>query len=130
MPQTYSQRKVWLLRHLLQVDSSVNIYDLSETLYINEVELRKEIQNLEVELSDFSLTLNRMGDNYEVIGTERNKRKLLSALIYRELKGTLLTEKIIQNNFKTIDVKSVKKALNKYLEKNNFKIDDFDFNNL
>lgn len=130
LPQTYSQRKVWLLRHLLQADSSVNIYDLSETLYINEVELRKEIQNLEVQLSDFSLTLNRMGDNYEVIGTERNKRKLLSALIYRELKGTLLTEKIIQNNFKTIDVRSVKKALNKYLEKNNFKIDDFDFNNL
>lgn len=130
LPQTYSQRKAWLLRRLIQTNSSINIYDLSETLYINEVELRKEIQNLETDLSDFGLTLNRMGDDYEVIGTERNKRKLLSTLIYRELKGTLLTKEIIQDNFKAINIKSVEEALKKYLKKWHFRIDSFDFNNL
>lgn len=130
LPQTYSQRKTWLLRRLLQTHNSVNVYDLSEILFINEVEIRKEIQDLEMELSDLGLTLNRMGDNYEVIGTERNKQKLLSALIYQGLKGTLLTEKIIQDNFKSTDVKSVEAMLKEYLKKQHFKIDSFDFNNL
>lgn len=130
LPQTYSQRKSWLLRYLLQTKDDVNIYDLSQKLYINEVELRKEIQNLETELSDFDLTLSKMGDNYKVLGSEQNKRKLLSALIYQELKGTLLTKKVIQDNFKLIKVDAVNQMLVLLLEKYELKIDDFDFNNL
>lgn len=130
LPQTYSQRKSWLLRYLLQTQTDVNIYDLSQKLYINEVELRKEIQNLETELSDFNLTLSKMGDTYKVLGSEQNKRKLLSALIYQELKGTLLTKKIIQSNFKSIKVDAIDRMLTALLKKYGFKIDDFDFNNL
>lgn len=130
LPQTYSQRKSWLLRYLLQTQTDVNIYDLSQKLYINEVELRKEIQNLETELSDFNLTLSKMGDTYKVLGSEQNKRKLLSALIYQELKGTLLTKKIIQSNFKSIKVDAIDRMLTALLKKYEFKIDDFDFNNL
>lgn len=130
LPQTYSQRKSWLLRYLLQTQTDVNIYDLSQILYINEVELRKEIQNLETELSDFNLTLSKMGDTYKVLGSEQNKRKLLSALIYQELKGTLLTKKIIQSNFKSIKVDAIDRMLTALLKKYGFKIDDFDFNNL
>ncbi|MCZ4032194.1 helix-turn-helix domain-containing protein, partial [Lactobacillus gasseri] len=32
LPQTYSQRKSWLLRYLLQTKDDVNIYDLSQKL--------------------------------------------------------------------------------------------------
>lgn len=130
LPQTYSQRKSWLLRYLLQSKTDVNIYDISQKLYINEVELRKEIQNLEAELSDFDLTLSKMGDTYKVLGSEQNKRKLLSALIYQELKGTLLTKKIIQANFKSIKVDAIDQKLTALLKEYEFKIDDFDFNNL
>ncbi|MDF7639565.1 HTH domain-containing protein [Lactobacillus sp. ESL0791] len=46
LPHNIKQRKSWLIRKLLKTENKVNVYDLSAQLYINDVELRKELKDL------------------------------------------------------------------------------------
>ncbi|BDR57042.1 BglG family transcription antiterminator [Xylocopilactobacillus apis] len=130
LPNNSSQRSSWLIRRLMKSKNAVNIYDLSGQLYINEVELRKELKSLEQEFSNFNLNLIREGDFYRVEGKEENKRKFLSSIIYHELNGTLLNENLIQKYFPDVNVKVVSFVLRQSITKAHVKIDSFNFSNI
>ena len=129
LPMTINQRSSWLIRKLIMAEEPINIYDLSGQLYINEVELRKEIKNLSNEFSNFDLKLVRSGDFYNVEGKEENKRKILSSIIYHELNGTLLNEKAIQEYFPDVKVHTISKVLSQSITETNTKLDSFNFSN-
>lgn len=130
LPDTASQRSSWLIRKLIKAPETVNVYDLSGQLYINDVELRKELKKLEHEFVNLDLELKHEGDFYQVVGKEENKRKILSSIIYHELNGTLLSEKAIQKYFPEVEVKTVSQILRQSLNKSNIKIDSFNFSNI
>lgn len=130
LPNTPSQRSSWLIRKLIKAKEQVNIYDLSGQLYINDVELRKELKSLEPEIKNFDLKLIRNGDFYQIKGKERNKRKILSSIIYHELNGTLLNEKAIQRYFPEVKVNVVSEVLSQSIKKLNLKVDTFNFSNI
>ena len=130
LPDNAGQRSSWLIRKLIKAKKPLNIYDLSGQLYINEVELRKELKKLTSEFSNFDLRLIREGDFYHVDGEEENKRKLLSSMIYHELNGTLLNEKAIQKYFPEVDVKTVADILRQSAKVADIKFDSFNFSNL
>lgn len=129
LPHTIKQRNSWLIRKLLK-NNKVNVYDLSAQLYINDVELRKELKELGKNFNNFNLRLKHNGDTYKLIGKEKDKRKMLSSMIYSELNGTLLNEKTIQEYFPDIQVGIISKILNKNLKSSNLKADSFDFSNI
>lgn len=130
LPDNASQRSSWLIRKLIKAKKPLNIYDISGQLYINEVELRKELKKLTDEFNNFNLKLVREGDFYHVDGKEENKRKLLSSMIYHELNGTLLNEKAIQKYFPEVNVKAVGDILRQSAKAACIKFDSFNFSNL
>lgn len=130
LPDNSSQRSSWLVRKLIRAKKPLNVYDLSGQLYINEVELRKELKKITVEFTDFDLTLAHKGDFYYVEGKEKNKRKILSSMIYHELNGTLLNENTIQKYFPEVNVKAISNVLRQSAKNTQLKFDSFNFSNL
>jgi lichenan operon transcriptional antiterminator len=130
LPANANQRNSWLIRHLIKAEKSVNVYDLSAELYINDVELRKQLKTLRKYFANFNLKLIKQGDFFKVEGKEEDKRKLLSSIIYHELNGTLLNEKVIQKYFPEIKVGIVSKILRQSIVKSKTRIDSYNFSNI
>lgn len=87
------------------------------------------MQNAQRKVGRFGLSLERHGDTWTLKGTEREKRSLLSALIYTETSGSFLNQSVIQLNFKNIDVDKVRKTIVDILNANNIYLNTFDLNN-
>lgn len=65
------------------------------------------------------MKLKKDGDFWHLIGNERQKRSLLSSLIYEETTGTFMNRSIIQDNFPDIDVTSLRSTILKTCSSNN-----------
>ena len=76
------------------------------------------------------MKLERHGDNFELIGDERRKRSLLSALIYEETSGTFMNQEVIQKNFEDIDVSLLRKIILESFNQRNIYLNTFDLNNI
>lgn len=76
------------------------------------------------------MKLKKDGDFWHLIGNERQKRSLLSSLIYEETTGTFMNRSIIQDNFPDIDVTSLRSTILKTCSSNNIYLNTFDLNNV
>ncbi|MDF7639564.1 PRD domain-containing protein [Lactobacillus sp. ESL0791] len=76
------------------------------------------------------MNLKHSGDFFKVDGKEENKRRLLSSIIYHELNGTLLNEKIIQKYFPEVNVTVISQILSKNLKESAIRLDSFNFSNI
>ncbi|PEG66909.1 hypothetical protein A3Q23_08565 [Lactobacillus johnsonii] len=72
------------------------------------------------------MKLKKDGDFWHLIGNERQKRSLLSSLIYEETTG----RSIIQDNFPDIDVTSLRSTILETCSSNNIYLNTFDLNNV
>ncbi len=129
IPTTSKERINYIINYLINEKSEVNIYDLANQLFVSESRLLQDMQNVQRKVGRFGLSLNRKGDNWSLIGSERQKRSLLSSLIYAETSGSFLNQSVIQLNFKNIDVDKIRKTTVDICNENNVYLNTFDLNN-
>ncbi|GKU82032.1 BglG family transcription antiterminator [Niallia sp. NCCP-28] len=90
IPQSQKERAEYLLKCLVNADSPVSIFDLSEELFISEVTLKGDLRKVKKRLSDYNLELKIYGDTIQIVGQEKSKRKLMSSILYSETNGNFL----------------------------------------
>ena len=79
------ERTTFLLSRLLTAHEQVSLYDLADDLYVSYQTIEKDVRNLERELENAGLRLNKRAEMAHVEGPERNRRRMLSQLVYNEL---------------------------------------------
>lgn len=106
IPQTSKERVVYIENRLINHDyaGTVNLYDLCDEIFVSFSTLRKDIQTVKRHLREYDLELISAGDAIEVKGTEKNKRKMLSAIIYKESGINFVNLQSIQVLFPDIDI--------------------------
>lgn len=115
VPQTSKQRVAFILKALLQ-RHELNKFDICEELFISISTLQSILGRIKKELWKFDLKLNTEKDNISIIGSEQNKRKLYSNVLYEESHSSFLNLAAIQDAFPDIDVFFIKDTLCKFFE--------------
>ncbi|HFK0135221.1 TPA: transcription antiterminator, partial [Listeria monocytogenes] len=73
-----------LLELIKNSTKGVDLFELADILYISEVTLKKDIQQLKNELKEADVKIVISKDRIKLIGKERAKRKYMISLLYEE----------------------------------------------
>lgn len=125
LPQTKEERISYIIKKLVAEDTPYNLDQLADDLFVSPLTLQNELFTLKTELADFDLVLKTKNNIAYIIGNERNKKKLISSMIYRETKAFNCTLTSIQPYFPTFDLKFLKQTVSNALLSANLIMDDF-----
>lgn len=79
--ETPDERVNYIIRKLINSQSTVNFYDLAEELFVGDSTLQNDIKYAKNMLQNFNLEIVRNQDIISIEGRERDKRKLINHLI-------------------------------------------------
>ncbi len=109
--KTSKQRVDYLISCIINSVNELNIYDLCDELSVSYSTLKNEFREVKNKLEKYDLTLINKRDNYSILGLERNKRRLLSVMLYNEINVNFLDLESIETIFPNIDIVFIKKLL-------------------
>ena len=108
IPQSSQERIVYIINSLIKSDTSVNTYDLCDEMFISYSTIKNDLQAVKSKLRKYDLQLNNNHDNLTVSGLEKNKRRLLSSILYDESNVNFVNLETIQNIFPEIEIELIK----------------------
>ncbi|GEO58354.1 BglG family transcription antiterminator [Companilactobacillus bobalius] len=125
----YESIKRVLINEFTQQEN-LNLYDLADQFYLSESTILKLLREIQLYVKPFDLELRQNGDNWSLLGSEMDKRKLISDILYRESKQTFIGNDTIQDSFPDINVIQISEAIKKLTMIENIYLNTFDFNNI
>lgn len=132
IPQTSAERVTYIINKLIHHDEQIvlDTYDLCDELYISLSTLRNELNLVKRKLHKYDLELVTKGDKIECQGLEKNKRKLLSSILYDESNVNFVNITSLQNAFADIDIPFIRGTILEVFDKYHYFINDYSLINL
>ncbi|GAB2547734.1 BglG family transcription antiterminator [Gracilibacillus alcaliphilus] len=94
-----SNRMYYILQQLILAEDGVNIFDLSDHLFVSVPTIEKDLIECRKFIKLYDLTIQRSKDLLFLQGKEINKRKIMSAIYYREYNTTFYNIIDLENIF-------------------------------
>lgn len=133
IPQTSEERVTYIINELIHHNGSnkiIDMYDLCDEMYISLSTLKNELTKVKRKISKFDLKLLTKGTMIKVVGLEKNKRKLLSSILYDESNVNFINIQSLQNAFIDIDISKIKEIVLEIFTKYKYFINDYSLINL
>ncbi|MEY8356348.1 PRD domain-containing protein [Lachnospiraceae bacterium 54-53] len=125
IPQSNKERSTYVAIHLLRSQKPLSFLDLCDTLFISTSTLRTVLKRTRRQLDQYDLELSMSGDSIEILGNERNRRRMLSSIIFEESNSAFFNMDVIQDAFDNIDADFVLDAMNETLLEGQYYVNDF-----
>lgn len=124
-------RYFYIIRRLIKSSNrGLDLFDLSDTLYVSDATIRKDISEINQSIIEYNLKIIQQGNRFILKGSEKDRRKLMVSLINDDSKGdTLSLDKEIQAFLESVSIQELKKVSNDAFEKHSIKIDSYFFRN-
>lgn len=129
-PQTGDDRRKYILCKLLLETPKYDLDILASELAISPITLTNELAKLKEELEDYDLTIRTKHNRVFIEGHEKDKKKILSKLIYEDSESSFLSVTIMQNYLPHFDLIKVREIIQDSLRNHNYFMDDFSLHNL
>lgn len=132
IPQNSSERIVYIINSLLNNTKKqiLDVYDLCDELFISLSTLKNELNKVKRVLKKYDLELVMKGDRIECSGLEKNKRKLMSTILYDESNVNFVNIETLQHAFKDIDIQYIRQTVLEVFSKYHYYINDYSLINL
>lgn len=130
IPQNATDRCTYLLNRLVQSGGALDLYDLCDEIYISTTTFQGLLGRMRKITRDFDLSLTLSSNTVTLTGTERNKRRLLSSLLYQESSTAFTSIEALQEAFPSIDIELIRDNVVNTLHENHFFINDYSLLNL
>lgn len=132
VPQSSKERVIYILNQLLKHHNNepVNVYDLCDQMYISISTLKNELQKVKRKLARYDLELITRGDDVTIHGIEKNKRKMLSSILYDESNINFVNLHSLQSAFIDIDIDFIKNTVLSIFDEYHYFINDYSLINL
>lgn len=132
IPQTSDERVFYIINKLIKHNSHVTLdtYDLCDELFISMSTLKNELTKVKHRLQKFDLQLITKGDYIECEGLEKNKRKMLSTILYDESNVNFVNIESLQHAFVDIDIEFIRKTILEVFDKYHYFINNYSLINL
>lgn len=127
--QTPSKRMYYILHHLIIYRDGIDIFDLSEDLYVSVPTIEKDLQKCREYIKEYKLQIDRIRENLKLVGSEENKRRLMSSIYYEELNTNFYRLIDLEEMF-GYDLKTFRKQLIHLLSKYGLDINEYTIGNI
>ena len=97
IPQTSEERVIYIINRLIKA-GVMDAYDLCDEMFISYSTLKSDLVKVRKILTEADLELVNQNDTLVISGLEKNKRKLLSNLIYSETQNKFLNNEKLSEN--------------------------------
>lgn len=130
LPQNYYERSVFIIKSLLlDKNNMINIYDLSEILYVSTSTIKNDIRQMNDEYHQFHVNFKIQRDYIKMISNERMIRKLVLQILSNE--SSEINHKTLKiRDFIDIDVDTIEYIIKKNIQNYNFFINDLIYTNV
>ncbi|MDQ0970479.1 lichenan operon transcriptional antiterminator [Neobacillus niacini] len=123
------ERLYYLLKRSIAHSEGMDIFDLSEEIYVSTSTIEGDLKKAKNLLEKFSLSFKRDGDLIILSGLERDKRKLMSHIFHEETQDQFLHLESIQSAF-GYDLKDFKEELIQVLATYNLYVNEYTIGNI
>lgn len=131
IPQTYRDRSICMLRRLtVENYSSLDIYDLCSELCISYSTLKNDITKINREYRESGVQLVLEGGAIALRGSERDKRKLISQIIFADSSESLINLSILKRSFLASHVDAVAGIVRQAFAETDYYLNGFSYMNL
>ena len=130
IPQNSKSRINYMYKKMLLGGEKVDLTLLAEELCVSEATLSLDISKLRKALCDYDLVCRTRKNLMYLEGSEKNKKKLLSSLIFAESQDSFLTLELLEQFFPTYDIRIIKHIVTKHVGKFDYFIDDYSLLNI
>ncbi|MBL1223984.1 BglG family transcription antiterminator [Enterococcus sp. BWR-S5] len=125
------ERKSRIFLELLKGSAEgVDIFDLSERLFISESTLKSDIQQLKLEITDKAIQIIIEQNRIKLSGPERSKRRYMISLLYNESDLQEQLKQTIQEMIGYISLEQLQQTILAVLRKENIRINQYSLNNI
>lgn len=129
IPQTSNERINYIIKQIIS-HGPLDSYDLCDAMYISYSTLKSELVKVRRKLSDSDLQLMIEHDQLFVTGLEKNKRRLLSSIMYDESRNNFVNYGIMTSNFESLDIGFIKETILETFNEFHYFINDYSLENL
>lgn len=133
IPQTSEERVTYIINELIHHNGSnkiIDMYDLCDEMFISLSTLKNELIKVKRKMVKFDLQLLTKGTMIKVVGLEKNKRKLLSSILYDESNVNFINIQSLQKAFIDIDIIKIREIVIEIFNKYQYFINDYSLINL
>lgn len=130
MPQTADERLVYIINQLLMSEQPINVYDLSEELYVSISTLKTDLNRAKRRVAKARLTLIFKQNMVYLKGLEKDKRKLARELLYDEASVSFFDLATVQRAFPHIDTAFINTCVRETLDEFQYYANDYSIANL
>lgn len=125
IPQSNKERSTYIAIQMLRSKKPLSLNDLCDSLFISMSTLRTVLKRTKRELVQYDLELSMSGDIIEITGNERNRRRMLSSIIFEESNSAFFNMDVIQDAFDNIDADFVMDTMKETLLEGQYYVNDF-----
>lgn len=131
LPQSYTERANYINKRFLMVHVNVlNIYDLSEEIFVSVQTLKLDIQKMNKSFANFEAYYEIHSDNVYLVADEKSLRKLARFTLFDHHSQNILDYSLLKNIFVDIDIDALRVAVKETLDEFNFYANDFSLLNI
>lgn len=126
------ERINYILKHLLFRSREIDIYELSEKLMVSEATIEKDLKRIKAIISENKrdLSLSRKAVLIYLSGSEKDKRALLSELLFKETNRSFFNIFKYQRYFNDLNLILIQKKLMEAVKKYNIHLNEMAVVNL
>lgn len=99
LPQNYRERSSYIIKKKIIEKEEVDLFDLSETLYVSYSTLKNDIAKMNQEFHAFQVHFRLKKDKLVLFGEERQIRKLISHVLAQETATHIIDMETLLNNY-------------------------------
>lgn len=122
---SYETRKEYILKSLLLDKPDLCISDLTDSLFVSEATLQKDILRLRTELAADHLILRIRKERLFLVGSSTDKQKFFLKMIQREISDSSFSIQKTQKMFTTVNLVDIQKIVTRVLGKYEYFLDNY-----
>ncbi|MDH6238014.1 BglG family transcription antiterminator [Cryobacterium sp. CG_9.6] len=127
---TPQNRQYQLIRRLTDAATGLDVYELAADMFVSDSTIEADLGRVRALLPDSGLSLTRHGSVVSLVGSETDRRRLLSRMFREESKRGLLELAEIQREFASTSLEAFKTDLIEMLDTQGYFVNEFGTNNV
>lgn len=130
LPQNFKDRAFYIVKKILIDHQDPNLFDLSEELFVSYSTLKADIGRMNKMFEKYHVKFVVKQDAIQLMGEEKEKRRLMSYIIFEEVPQKFLNHDILEKNFEAQDVAKLSEIIRSLMAESNYQLNDFSYINL
>lgn len=126
IPQTNEERAFYIIKQLiLEHTTHLELFDLCDDLCISYSTIKSVISKMNKTFSSYHVEFICENDRVQIIGNEKDKRRLISYVIYEEAQNSFIDTHQLKECFMDINIDSLTTIITQTFRKFDFYLNDF-----